>query len=180
MMVVIKMADQTTKTINNTSNREVTIRQITVPDQELRPVREAYGTAKSLHGELAGFIDTVMNRTELERAKKEVYLLAVAHNGLPEIAGWYQVYRETARFNPMSDEDATGFMNEGRWDEVLYVNQNAVNAAKESRPLVLRVYYDCMGMVYLYADDWPGYVARVALVKPEVARMLRLGDGEIL
>ena len=178
MINVIKMAeDQKTKVID-AKPQTTTIRQVTVPNQELKPVKYAYETARLLNGDLANIKETVMNKGELEKARRN-YLLAVAGEGLPEVEGWYQVNRETASIDSITPDVAAQLRNEGRWNAVLYVNQSAINAAREKRPVALDVSYYGFRR-YLDADDWPGDVARVALAKPEVARMLRLEEGEIL
>ena len=147
-----------------------------VPDQEPSQIKYAYSTARSLHGELAGFRDTAMTKAELEKAKEAGYLLAVAPEGLPKANGWYQVCHDTASFKSISEEEATSLKKAERWDEVLYVNQGAVIAAEESRPLALGVGYN-KGRGNLYVGNWPDLPARVALVKPEAA-MLRVEDGK--
>ncbi len=142
--------------------------KITVPEQTSKPVREAHTTAKVLNKDsrLATVAEAIHDTQTLRNAKGR-YLLAVDSKNLPANAGWYLVQRQTDNisFKPMFGKQAQILINEGRWDEVLYVNQSAVNAAKESRPLVLLFYGNGL-MWYLVANDWPDVDARVALANP--------------
>ena len=71
---MVKMA---TKSIDTASHGTL-IRQVRVPDQELKPVREAYETAALLNGALALFIEAVVNKDGIKKADKERNVLAVA------------------------------------------------------------------------------------------------------
>ncbi len=151
--------------------------QVTVPEQSDKPVRYAHETAKALNKEsrLATFAETVNDKQILAKANRK-YLLAVDSKDLPANAGWYLVQRQTDNISvePTSGKQAQVLINEGRWDEALYVNQSAVNAAKESRPLVLLA---GGGMGYLDAFGWPDLDARVVLVKLEPKPEVQAGHG---
>lgn len=176
----MKMSRQATKTPHAISHK-APIRRVTVPDQKPSLVRDAHAAANLLDKDsrLATFAETVWDVRALTDSKDR-YVLAVDPKDLPKEAGWYRVVRSTrgVNFKPMTETRTQTLRREGRGDEVLYVSQNAVNAAKEGRPLALDADYG--GRMYLYAGDWPDYDARVALVKLEVERMLRLDEGKVL
>ena len=156
----------------NVVSRTTQTIKVTVPEQPLRPVRDAYATASLLdslldsNSKLANF-NQVMDAQILSDARGK-YLLAVDPTGLPAEKEWHQVYRaaDGISFKRISSKQAQTLIDEGRWNAVLYVNQSAINAAREKRPVALDVDYSYRFWGYLYADDWPGYDARVALAKP--------------
>jgi hypothetical protein len=69
-------------------------------------------------------------------------------------------------FNRLYPEDkAKELIKEGRWNGVLYVNQSAITAAAEKRPIALNVDCDGLSRRCLNANGWSDNGARVALVK---------------
>lgn len=138
-----------------------------MPDQELKPVIDAYNTAKYvLRGELANFKETIMDGAELEKAKERGYPLAVDCKGMPRINGWYQVDRRTATYESIFQIRAEELIRAGRWSEILRVNQSAVTAAYSSRPLTIFFGDGVNGGCFLNACGHSITLARVVLVKP--------------
>lgn len=155
----------------NAVSRTIQTIKVTIPEQTPRPVKSAHKTAKSLDKDsrLATFAETIQDVQILKDVKGDMkYLftpLAVDSKGLPKEAGWYQVTREKeVCFASISDNEARALKNTNRWDEVLYVNEGAVNAAIEGRPIALGLGYGGGGWL-IGAGDWPNVDARVALVK---------------
>ena len=141
-----------------------------MPDQELKPVREAYETAALLNGALALFIEAVVNKDGIKKADKERNVLAVAFGGLPETEGWYQVYPENAIhggeiFRPITPEEAERLRADCGWDEVLHVDWSAIKAAKEGRPLALSSYYWLGYRRVFHVHDQPNKDALVVLAE---------------
>lgn len=157
-------------------------RQVIMSGEKPAQVKFAYWTARSLHSELAGITEALMDKGILETVKGHYYPLAVAHEGLPETRGFYQVDRTTATLKSITDGEAIKLITEGRWDEVLHVSERALAAAKECRPLALDVGSNEHGWC-LYAIDWPDSLAHTVLVKPkqsETRTALQGRAGELL
>ena len=117
-------------------------------------------------GELAGIRESFTNMVELKRALWRTNHVAVAPDGLPESSGWYKIDSGTASLNPIILAVAKQLTLDGRGDEVLHVNQSAVDAARGGcRPLTLGVgYWDSYW--YFFVDDCTHALALVALVMP--------------
>jgi len=166
-----------------------TTQKVTVPKQSLKPAWDAYATAKSLGGILATFKETLSDTQILQKAKEGRYLLALDPKDLPQKDGWHRVVRANeVSFEPVSKKEATSLRNADRWNEILYVNESAINAAKSSRPVTLGA-DNCnfSGRRCLIADDWSDGDSRVAVklepkqeVATQLAKHLRLAEGETL
>lgn len=150
---------------------EVTM--ISVPDQTPTYVRDAHETAKKLGGTLASFDAVTMNVVELQKAKTN-YVLAVDPKNMPKEAGWHRVDRDTENnritFVSITGTAATELIGARKEFDVLYVNQSAVDAANEGRPVVLGALPVNWDGRCLDASGWPDdRVALVALSSPSQA-----------
>jgi hypothetical protein len=163
-----------TQTQERVSNKQTQIAKVTVPEQSLKPVKDAYATVKSL-GEglrLGTFTETVADTQLIINNRGR--LLAVDPKDLLKNKkgeyqeGYYQIIRieEVISYKPISEKEADKLRHEEHWQDVLYVDSSAVKAANEKRPIALDV-YDLWDRRYLYASDWPNDVARVVVAKLE-------------
>jgi hypothetical protein len=160
-----------TQTQERVSNKQTQIAKVTVPEQSLKPVKDAYATVKALGEDLrlGTFTETVCDTQLLINNRGN--LLAVDSKDLPKNKkgeyqeGWFQIIRADGEisYKSISEKESKAFRTEEHWQDVLYVDSSAVKAANEKRPIALGVVgWDrrC-----LLADGWPNDVARVALVK---------------
>ena len=117
------------------------LQKVTMPEQSSKPVMDAYATAKSLRGTLATLKETIFDTQILTNAKEGRYLLAVDSKDLPTVPKWHKVIRDkntnSVNFESISEKEANSLINADRWNEVLYVNESAIKAAKEQRPVAL-------------------------------------------
>ncbi len=160
-------------------------RQVIVPEQTPSPVKSARETARSLGGILATFDEAAADVGALAKAKEGKYLLAVDSTGMPKEEGWHLVIRENGKitFKSIKEKEADKIISKGRYDEVLYVNESALKAAKEERPVALDFVNG--GRRYLGAVDWAGCGARVALSSqaseasaPQITSILRVENKD--
>lgn len=159
------MTDQTTKPRYAASNK-TPIRRITAYEQEPNPIEEAHRTAMLLGGVLTGVKETLTAyRYELEKAKKEGYLLVVAQDALPEAEGWYRVNRKKASIDPITQAAADEFLSAGYWYEILHVDKSVACPVKSSRPLALGIECNENGRWYINAYFSDADSAWGALVK---------------
>lgn len=123
---------------------------------------------------LADILD-VMDMDTLSEAKGGRYLLALSPKGLDGMkAGWHQVMREphkAAYLKSVTKNNAIRLMREGKWHDVLYVDQCAMDAKQEGRPIAL----DAFSGQFLFADEWPDCYAIVALAELKPEELLRRG-----
>jgi len=158
--------------------------KIILPDQSPTQIGHAFATADSLGGTLATFKETISNTHILEIAKANGYSLAVDPKDLPRQKGWYQIVRDNdTRFKPISEKEAESFTKDKRWGEVLCVNENAVNAARDRRPVLLGV---SKKEKFIFVLDSPKDDGLV-VIKPynlespnNLAKHLRLAKGDTL
>lgn len=169
-----------------TAQIEGTIPRAIIPDQYPTKARDARNTAKRLGNELtskeksgksyelATILDTMGVQT-LKKAKHGGFLLAVDSKSLEDkTEGFYLVVREQDKIyiKTATKAEVQELMSKDKWHDLLYIDQSAIDAAKDNnRPVVL----SCYGKYgrHLYAADWPDYGVKVPLVEAKPEELLR-------
>lgn len=119
-------------------------KQAFVPEQQLSRVRDARETAKSLlegTHPLATSKEVIMSVDEIAKAKEGGYALAMDPKGLPKTAGWHQIIRNDneVTYSAIDETAARELMAAERYNEVLFVQESALNAEKEGNPSALDI-----------------------------------------
>ncbi len=84
-----------------------------------------------------------MDLSTLREAKEDRNLLAVDSSGVPKEKGWHEVVRTDSgvSFKPINEKQAQALIDQNRWHDVLHVNESAIKASEEKRPVALDAYY---------------------------------------
>lgn len=98
---------------------------------------------EAMYPNMANSIQAVMDRNYIESTRKS--WVFVSPENVPQ-HGWNFVDRKNGKVTKISEAQAYNL----EWHERLYVNQSAINTAKEMQPLSLLIdYNNLMGHLYL-------------------------------